>query len=317
MKYLTFKNNDKMPVLGLGTWKSAKGEVYEVVRKAIEIGYRHFDCASFYGNESEIGMAISDAIKNGDVSREDLWITSKLWNNRHKKDDIQAACEITLKDLTLDYLDLYLIHWPVVLQKQASYAQQSSDLISLSEIPLTQTWQGLIDLKEKGLTKHIGVSNFSIKKINQIIEESGVIPEVLQIELHPFLQQQKILNFTQEKGIFLTGYCPLGSADRPAVRILADEPKLFQQQIILDIAKDKDISPAQVILAWAVNRGTSVIPKSVNPERLKQNLEAADIELSTQEMTKMNGLDLHYRYIKGDFWCLEGSDYTLENLWDE
>ena len=317
MKYLTFKNNDKMPVLGLGTWKSAKGEVYEVVRKAIEIGYRHFDCASFYGNESEIGMAISDAIKNGDVAREDLWITSKLWNNRHKKDDIQAACEITLKDLTLDYLDLYLIHWPVVLQNQASYAQQSSDLISLSEIPLTQTWQGLIDLKEKGLTKHIGVSNFSIKKINQIIEESGVVPEVLQIELHPFLQQPKILNFTQEKGIFLTGYCPLGSADRPAVRILADEPKLFQQQIILDIAKDKDISPAQVILAWAVNRGTSVIPKSVNPERLKQNLEAADIELSTQEMTEMNSLDLHYRYIKGDFWCLEGSDYTLENLWDE
>lgn len=317
MKYLTFKNNDKMPVLGLGTWKSAKGEVYEVVRKAIEIGYRHFDCASFYGNESEIGMAISDAIKNGDVAREDLWITSKLWNNRHKKDDIQAACEITLKDLTLDYLDLYLIHWPVVLQNQASYAQQSSDLISLSEVPLTQTWQGLIDLKEKGLTKHIGVSNFSIKKINQIIEESGVVPEVLQIELHPFLQQPKILNFTQEKGIFLTGYCPLGSADRPAVRILADEPKLFQQQIILDIAKDKDISPAQVILAWAVNRGTSVIPKSVNPERLKQNLEAADIELSTQEMTEMNSLDLHYRYIKGDFWCLEGSDYTLENLWDE
>ena len=317
MKHLTFKNNDKMPALGLGTWKSAKGEVYEVVRKAIEIGYRHFDCASFYGNEAEIGNAISDAIKNGDVIREDLWITSKLWNNRHKKDDIQPAFEITLKDLTLDYIDLYLIHWPVVLQNQASYAQQSSDLISLSEIPLTQTWQGLIDLKEKGLTKHIGVSNFSIKKVNQITEESGIVPEVLQIELHPFLQQQKILNFAQEKGIFLTGYCPLGSADRPAVRILENEPKLFQQQVILDIAKDKDIFPAQVILAWAVNRGTSVIPKSVNPERLKQNLEAADIELSTQEMTKMNSLDLHYRYIKGDFWCIEGSDYTLENLWDE
>ena len=317
MKHLTFKNNDKMPALGLGTWKSAKGEVYEVVRKAIEIGYRHFDCASFYGNESEIGNAISDAIKNGDVTREDLWITSKLWNNRHRKNDIQPALEITLKDLTLDYLDLYLIHWPVVLQNQASYAQQSSDLISLSEIPLTETWQGLIDLKEKGLTNHIGVSNFSIKKVNQITEESGIAPEVLQIELHPFLQQPKILNFAQEKGIFLTGYCPLGSADRPAVRILENEPKLFQQQVILDIAKDKDISPAQVILAWAVNRGTSVIPKSVNPERLKQNLEAADIELSTQEMTKMNSLDLHYRYIKGDFWCMEGSDYTLENLWDE
>ena len=317
MKYLTFKNNDKMPVLGLGTWKSAKGEVYEVIRKAIEIGYRHFDCATFYGNESEIGKAIADALKNGEVKREDLWITSKLWNNRHKREETQTALENTLKDLTLDYLDLYLIHWPVVLQYDVNYAQKGSDLISLSEISLIETWQGMIDVKEKSLTKHIGVSNFSIKKISQITEESGVIPEVLQIELHPFLQQEKILHYANKKGIFLTGYCPLGSADRPAARILKGEPKLFQQQVILNIAHDKGIAPAQVILAWAVNRSTSVIPKSVNPERLKQNLESADIEFSTQEMEKMSSLDIHYRYIKGDFWCLEGSDYTLENLWDE
>jgi alcohol dehydrogenase (NADP+) len=317
MKYLTFKNSDKMPVLGLGTWKSAKGEVYEVVRKAIEIGYRHFDCASFYGNEAEIGNAISDAINQGEVKREDLWITSKLWNNRHRKDEIQPAIEATLKDLTLDYLDLYLIHWPVVLQYDVSYAQKGSDLISLSDVSSTQTWQGLIDLKEKELTKHIGVSNFSIKKTNRITEETGVMPEVIQLELHPFLQQKDLLNFANERSIFLTGYCPLGSADRPAIRILEDEPKLFQQPIILDIAQEKNIAPAQVMLAWAVNRGTSVIPKSVNPERLKQNLEAADIELSAQEMAQMSSLDLHYRYIKGDFWCLEGSDYTLENLWDE
>jgi alcohol dehydrogenase (NADP+) len=317
MKYLTFKNNDKMPVLGLGTWKSAKGEVYEVVRKAIEIGYRHFDCASFYGNEAEIGNAISDAINQREVKREDLWITSKLWNNRHKKDEIQPAIEATLKDLMLDYLDLYLIHWPVVLQYDVSYAQKGSDLISLSDISSTETWQGLIDLKAKGLTKHIGVSNFSIKKINQITEETGVMPEVVQVESHPFLQQKDLLHFANEKGIFLTGYCPLGSADRPAVRILEDEPKLFQQPIILAIAQEKNVAPAQVMLAWAVNRGISVIPKSVNPERLKQNLEAADIELSAQEMAQMSSLDLHYRYIKGDFWCLEGSDYTLENLWDE
>jgi alcohol dehydrogenase (NADP+) len=317
MKYLTFKNNDKMPTLGLGTWKSAKGEVYEVVRKAIEIGYRHFDCAYFYGNEAEIGQAISDAIKNGEVTREELWITSKLWNNRHRKDEIQAAFDITLKDLGLDYLDLYLIHWPVVLQYDISYAQKGSDLVSLSEIPLAETWQGLIDLKEKGLTKHIGVSNFSIKKINQITQETGVMPEVVQVESHPFLQQTNLLNFAKEKGIFLTGYCPLGSSDRPAARILADEPKLFQNEIILEIAKEKGVSPAQIILAWAVNRGASVIPKSVNPQRLKENLEAADIELTADEMAKMSSLDLHYRYIKGDFWCLEGSDYTLENLWDE
>ena len=137
------------------------------------------------------------------------------------------------------------------------------------------------------------------------------------MELHPFLQQQKLLDFANEKGFFLTGYCPLGSADRPAVRILEDEPKLFQSSIIQEIANQKGFSVAQIILSWAVNRGTSVIPKSVNPVRLKENLEAADIELSADEMQKMNSLDLHYRYIKGDFWCLEGSDYTLENLWDE
>ena len=317
MKYLTFKNTDRMPALGLGTWKSAKGEVYEVVRKAIEVGYRHFDCAFFYGNEAEIGQAITDAINNGEVKREDLWITSKLWNNRHRKEQIQAAFEITLRDLGLDYLDLYLIHWPVVLQDDVSYAQKGSDLISLSEITLSETWQGLIDLKEKGLAKHIGVSNFSIKKINQIADETGIMPEVLQVELHPFLQQQKLLNFANEKGIFLTGYCPLGSSDRPAVRILEGEPKLFQNPLIQEIANQKGVSVAQIILAWAVNRGTSVIPKSVNPVRLKENLEAADLELSADEMQKMNSLDLHYRYIKGDFWCLEGSDYTLENLWDE
>jgi alcohol dehydrogenase (NADP+) len=317
MKYLTFKNNDKMPALGLGTWKSAKGEVYEVVRKAIEIGYRHFDCAFFYGNEAEIGQAITDAIKNGEVKREDLWITSKLWNNRHREEQIQAAFEITIRDLGLDYLDLYLIHWPVVLKDDVNYAQKGSDLISLSETPLSETWQGLIDLKENGLTKHIGVSNFSIKKINQITDETGVMPEVLQVELHPFLQQQKLLDFANEKGIFLTGYCPLGSADRPAMRILEGEPKLFQNTISQEIANEKGCSVAQIILAWAVNRGTSVIPKSVNPVRLKENLEAADIELSRDEMQKMNSLDLHYRYIKGDFWCLEGSDYTLGNLWDE
>lgn len=317
MKYLTFKNNDKMPALGLGTWKSAKGEVYQVVRNAIEIGYRHFDCAFFYGNEAEIGQAFADAIKNREIKREDLWITSKLWNNRHRKEQIQTAFEITLRDLGLDYLDLYLIHWPVALQYDVNYAQKGSDLISLSEIPLSETWQGMINLKEKGLTKHIGVSNFSIKKINQITDGTGVMPEVLQVELHPFLQQQKLLDFANEKGIFLTGYCPLGSADRPAVRILENEPKLFQNAIIQAIANEKDCSVAQIILAWAVNRGTSVIPKSVNPVRLKENLEAADIELSRDEMQKMNSLDLHYRYIKGDFWCLEGSDYTLENLWDE
>ena len=149
------------------------------------------------------------------------------------------------------------------------------------------------------------------------MNDTGIMPEVLQLEMHPFLQQKQILDFTKEKGIFLTGFCPLGSADRPANRISEDEPKLFDNKIIIDIANKKGSTPAQIMLAWAVNRGTSVIPKSVNPQRLKENFEAAEIELSIDEMTQINNLDLHYRYIKGDFWCLEGSDYTVANLWDE
>lgn len=317
MKYLQFSNNDKIPMLGLGTWKSAKGEIYQTVRKAIEIGYRHFDCALIYGNEHEIGQAISDAINNKEVTRNELWITSKLWNNRHKKVDIQPTIEITLDSLKLEYLDLYLIHWPVALLNSVNYPKDGSEMIDLKHIPLVETWQGMIALKENNLTKHIGVSNFSIKKINELINETGVCPEALQLELHPFLQQNKIVDFANANNIILTGFCPLGSSDRPINRITAGEPKLFENKSIIDIAQEKGNTPAQIMLAWAINRGTSVIPKSVNPQRLKENIEAADIELTPLEMEKINQLDQHYRYIKGDFWCLEGSGYTLENLWDE
>ena len=306
-----------MPALGLGTWKSAKGEVYTAVRKAIEIGYRHFDCALIYGNEHEIGQAIADAISNNEISREDLWITSKLWNNSHHKEEVLPAIQTTLRDLQVDYLDLYLIHWPVALVHEVNYPQKASDLIPLSELPLTETWQELIALKDKGLIRHIGVSNFSTKKVTELAEHSGVWPEVMQQELHPFLQQKPLLDFAQSKGIILTGFCPLGSADRPASRISEGEPKLFENPTIIAIAKDTGSTPAQIMLAWAINRGTSVIPKSVNPQRLKENIEAADITLSANEMQQLNALDLHYRFIKGDFWCLEGSDYTLANLWDE
>ncbi|MBA4849602.1 aldo/keto reductase [Emticicia sp. BO119] len=317
MKYLQFSNGDLMPAIGLGTWKSTKGEIYQNIRTAIEIGYRHFDCAHIYGNEEEIGQAIADAIKNNEVKREDLWITSKLWNNRHRTQDVQPAIETSLKNLQIDYLDLYLVHWPVALVYGVNYPQKADDLISLDDLPLSKTWQAVIDLKEKGLAKHIGVSNFSIQKISQLRDEVGVLPEALQVELQPFHQQKPLVEFTRQNNIAITGFCPLGSADRPASRVSPNEPKLFENKTILNIAQEKGCSPAQVMLAWAVNRGTSVIPKSVNPTRLKENLEAADIVLSAGQMDRMSQLDKHYRYIKGDFWCLEGSDYTLANLWDE
>jgi alcohol dehydrogenase (NADP+) len=317
MKYLEFKNGDKMPALGLGTWKSTKGEVYAAVRTALEIGYRHFDCALLYGNEKEIGQAFADALKEGVVKREELWVTSKLWNNSHEKQYVLPSIQTSLADLQLDYLDLYLIHWPIALKHDVTFPQKGEEMLSLTEVPLSETWTEMMHLKEMGLARHIGVSNFSTKKLTDIIEKTGVIPEVNQLELHPFLQQQELLDFCQSKGIYLTGFCPLGSADRPANRIVEGEPKLFESQVIQELAIAKGCTPAQIMLAWAVCRGTSVIPKSVHAHRLTENLAAADIELSDREMEIMPGLDLHYRYIKGNFWCLPGSDYTLENLWDE
>jgi alcohol dehydrogenase (NADP+) len=317
MKYQIFNNGDKMPALGLGTWKAAKGEVYQAVRKAIEIGYKHFDCAYIYGNEHEIGQAIADAIKNGEVTRQELWITSKLWNNRHKAEHVQPALELTLKDLQLDYLDLYLIHWPVALKYDVGFPAFGHELVSLNEISLTETWEAMVKLKNNNLTKHIGVSNFSIDAINQITADTEVCPEVLQIEIHPFLQQKNVLAFANQNNILLTGYCPLGSADRPANRILDNEPKLFDNEIIKKIASEKEVTPAQIMLAWAICRGTSVIPKSVNAARLKENLQAAEIELSVAEMNEISTIDKNYRYIKGDFWCLPDSDYTFEKLWGE
>ena len=317
METLKFKNNDEMPMLGLGTWKSAKGEVYKAVREAINIGYKHFDCAWIYENESEIGDALNDAIKNGDVKREELWITSKLWNNRHGKENVKTGIKDSLNSLNLDYLDLYLIHWSVALKPDVIFPQKPDDFYSLEEKPLTATWSGMEKCVEDGLAKHIGVSNFSVKKLKELITNSGIQPEMNQIELHPLLQQKKMLDFCKAKNIHLTAYSPLGSMDRIQDFKAADEPNLLENSVIKNIAENNKCMPAQVLIKWAIQRGTSVIPKSTNSERLKQNFEAQKINLSVNDMNKIAGLDKHYRFIKGGFWALEGSPYTLANLWDE
>jgi len=317
MKTFTFSNNDKMPALGLGTWKSDPGEVYTAVREAIKMGYRHIDCAALYGNEPEIGQAFSAAFNEGDVKREELWITSKLWNNAHLKDDVCPALENTLKDLQLDYLDLYLIHWPVALRPDVVFPSTEDEFLSLNEVPTSVTWQGMEGCAKAGLTKHIGVSNFSVKKIKELLSACEIRPEVNQIELHPFLQQNGMLEYCNDENILLTAYAPLGSTDRPPQFKAPNEPSLFENPTIVDIAQAKGVSSAQVLLRWAIQRGTSVIPKSVNPGRMKQNLDAASLELSDEEMNKIAALDSQGRFIIGGFWNAPGKGYTLESLWDE
>ena len=317
MRTFKFLNNDEMPALGLGTWKSAPGEVYNAVREAIKMGYRHIDCAYIYLNEAEIGQAFTDAFKDGDVKREDLWVTSKLWNSAHLKEDVRPALEQTLKDLRLDYLDLYLMHWPIALKKGVNFPSSEEDFLSLDEISIVDTWNEMEACVKAGLTKHIGVSNFSIKKLDSLKETCEIKPEVNQIELHPFLQQNDMLDYCGSEGIILTAYSPLGSTDRPAQFKAPDEPSLMENRTIVEIANENEITPAQVLLCWAVQRGTSVIPKSVNPGRMKQNLDAADHMLSEKDMAKIARLDFNGRFIVGGFWVAESKGYTLQSLWDE
>jgi alcohol dehydrogenase (NADP+) len=315
LETLKFKNNDEMPMFGLGTWKSDKGEVYKAVRDAIIIGYKHFDCAWVYENESEIGDALSDAIENGDIKREELWITSKLWNNRHGKEQVRTGIEESLKSLKLDYLDLYLIHWPVSLKPDVFFPTKPEDFVSLDENPLAETWTGMIKCVEEGLAKHIGVSNFSIKNLKKLITNTGFKPEMNQIEMHPMLQQKDVMNYCMSENIHLTAYSPLGSMDRIPDSKADDEPNLLEHTVIVKIAEKNNCTPAQVLIKWALQRGTAVIPKSTNRERLKQNFDAQNINLSENDMNEIAKLDKNYRFLKGDFWAIKGSPYSLEFLW--
>ena len=317
METLQFANGDQMPILGLGTWKSTPGEVYKAVKEALRIGYRHIDCAPIYGNEAEVGQALADSFKEGVTSRDQLWITSKLWNNSHAPENLQPSLEKTLSDLQIDSLDLYLIHWPVVLRKEVLFHESVNDLIALDDLPIIKTWSVMEEMVDKGLCNHIGVSNFSVAKLKGLLTDGNLKPEMNQIELHPYLQQPAMLEFCKSNGIHLTGYAPLGSADRPERLKVEDEPILLEEPAITTIAERHGITPAQLVLSWAIHRRTAVIPKSVNPGRLKQNLSAAEVSLAQDDMQEMSGLDHHRRYVSGTFWAMEGGPYTMANLWDE
>ena len=317
MKYISITNSDAIPALGLGTWKSSNGEAAQAVSKAIDIGYRHIDCASIYQNQKEIGTALNDALKTGRVIREQLWITSKLWNNAHAKKHVQPALERSLKDLQLNYLDLYLIHWPVNFQSNIVFPKRPEEFIAPDDIPIIETWQAMESMVKKGLCRFIGVCNFNLSRLIDLKGQAKIQPLMNQIELHPYLQQIKMLEYCKEHDVLLTAYSPLGSADRPAALKKNNEPSLLNHPIILKIAEERGMTPGQVLLVWGLSRDTVVIPKSVNPKRLQENFLAADLELEDSDILAINELEQGYRFVDGSFFETPGSPYSVAELWKE
>jgi len=288
-------NISKFPLIGLGTWKSKPGEVQKAVECAIDVGYKHIDCAWAYLNQDEIGKAFKNKIDKK-IKREDLFVTSKLWNTFHHPDDVVPALEETLKQLNLDYLDLWMIHWPMSFQrgKDPFPKDKEGRMIYGDVIPILDTYKMMEKCVELGLTKHIGISNFNIKQLEEILKACKIRPAVLQCECHPFLSQESLISFCQKNQIAFTAFSPLGSPDRPTFK--KEDPSLLHDEDLLKIAKTKNKTVAQVLLRFQVQRQVAVIPKSITPSRIKENFEIWDFELSSDEMKFILSMNKNLRF---------------------
>jgi len=293
---LKLNNGREIPVFGLGTWKSKPGEVTQAVKDAIDAGYRHIDCAHYYENEAEVGAAIKEKIVSGVIKREDLFVTSKLWSTFLRPDLVEPTLKTSLTNLGLDYLDLYLIHWPCALKEGGAFLPKRPDhdvLSVFSEVDYVDTWKAMEAVAKKGLTKSIGVSNFNKRQLERILKNATIKPVNNQIECHPYLNQKKLIAFCKSQGIVVTAYSPLGSPDRPWAKptdpILTEEPK------IKEIAAKYKKSSAQVILRYIYQNGAIPIPKSVTKSRIQENIKIFDFQLTPQDVAVLDSFDCNGR----------------------
>lgn len=310
----------KIPAIGLGTFGSDRlsGEIIaEAVKGAIAVGYRHIDCASVYGNEHQIGQALREVMAAG-ITRDELWITSKVWNDMHGDGDVLLSCAKTLKDLKLDYLDLYLVHWPFPNFHAPNVGVDSRDPNAKPYIhdKYMNTWRQMERLVEMGLARHIGTSNMTIPKLTLLLRDAKIKPACNEMELHPHFQQPELFQFARDNGIVPIGYSPIGSPKRPERDTTPEDTVDIADPVIVAIANRLNVHPAVVCVKWAAQRGQIPIPFSVNRANYLGNLRAVVSEpLTDDDMLAISKIDKQCRLIKGQVF-LWPTAKSWEDLWD-
>lgn len=308
-----------MPAIGLGTFGSdhvSADEVAAAVTGAAAVGYRHFDCASVYCNEDRAGRAFQQILGAG-VKREELWIASKLWNDRH--DEVRASCEKSLTDLGLDYLDIYFVHWPFpnFHPPGCSVESRSPNAKPYLHESFMRTWRQMEGLVDAGLVRHIGTSNMTVPKLKLLLRDCRIKPAVNEMELHPHFQQQALFDFVRVNDIQPVGYCPVGSPGRPERDRTPDDTVDIEDPVIVKIAQRLGVHPAVVCVKWAVQRGQTPIPFSVKRRNYLANLQCTVSEpLTDEDMRAIAGIDKGCRLIKGQVFLWKDGQ-SWEALWDQ
>lgn len=316
----TLCSGDKIPAIGLGTFGSdhvSAENVAAAVETAIRIGYRHIDCASVYQNQAEVGNVLARAMKEG-IDREELWITSKLWNDKHSERDVVPACRQSLRELRLDYLDLYLVHWPFpnFHPPGCDVGSRSPDAQPYIHRNFMKTWGQMEKLVELGLARNIGTSNMTRAKLELLLQDAGIKPAVNEMELHPHFQQPELFNFVSSQNIQPVGFCPIGSPERPLRDRTPEDTYLLDDPVIVEIAERHGVHPAVICVKWAEQHGQIPIPFSTNPGHLWANLMSVIQDpLSPEEMDLIAGLDKNCRLIKGQVFLWK-ENQSWEDLWD-
>ncbi|MGY8771201.1 MAG: aldo/keto reductase [Pirellulales bacterium] len=310
---LKLNTGAQIPAVGLGVWKIEKSATADVIKEAIRVGYRHLDCACDYGNEKEVGDGIRAAIQEGLCTREELWVTSKLWNTYHAAEHVPQALERSLNDLGLDYVDLYLVHFPIALEFvpfETRYPPEwtfdpavETPCLAPVDISIQETWTAMEALADSGKAKNIGICNFTCSLLRDLLAYCKIEPALLQVELHPYLTQPKLIKFCHSRGIAVTGFSPLGALSYLSIDMAEPSDSVLIQEVIKNIAGQHQKTPAQIVLRWGVQRGTAVIPKTSTPARLVENLSIFDFELTEEEMNQIDGLDCHRRFNDPGAFC--------------